>query len=191
MAFLLSSLLVPIVVASPTLVSNDSLEQTNRLVQQQRDVPAFPPFPPSCPICEQNFNTINSCAQAAPVLANFSNIIFNPGSFVDIIKCACTDTFQAAYPQCADCFMRTNQEELLNSNTEDLPNIIKGMRQICGLESTLNGNVSAVNGETTPSLSSTTQPTSTSNAARSMGWGCPLLLSWILILVTGISRSLS
>jgi len=29
-------------------------------------------------------------------------IIFNPGAFIDIIKCACTDTFQSAYPQCAD-----------------------------------------------------------------------------------------
>ena len=64
--------------------------------------PSFPPDPPSCPKCAESFGSINSCAAAAPVLANFSMVIFNPGAFIDIIKCACTDTFQAAYPQCAD-----------------------------------------------------------------------------------------
>jgi hypothetical protein len=32
-------------------------------------------------------------------------VLFNPGAFVEVIKCACTDTFQATYPQCADWFV--------------------------------------------------------------------------------------
>jgi hypothetical protein len=41
---------------------------------QRRTTPYFPPDPPSCPICEQNYWNINSCAQACPVLANFSMV---------------------------------------------------------------------------------------------------------------------
>lgn len=36
--------------------------------------PQFPDQPPSCPICAQNFDSINSCAQAAPVLQNFTMV---------------------------------------------------------------------------------------------------------------------
>ena len=76
--------------------------------------PYFPNDPPSCPICAQNYDGISSCAQAAPVLANASmvrsvfalvpitqadvyraQILFNPGAFIDVIKCACTDSFQS------------------------------------------------------------------------------------------------
>lgn len=82
-----------------------------------RAEPIFPTQPPSCPICAQNYGSIDSCAQAAPVLANVSmvglmigigigargvfvdsfvrQIIFNPGAFVSVIECACTDTFQS------------------------------------------------------------------------------------------------
>ncbi|TFK92175.1 hypothetical protein K466DRAFT_513991 [Polyporus arcularius HHB13444] len=126
--------------------------------------PQFPDQPPSCPICAQNFDSIDSCAQAAPVLQNFSMIIFNPGAFIDVIKCACADTFQSTYPQCVDCFIQTNQTQFLNS--QDLPAVVDGMRKICALESTLLGGVATADGEVTPTSSlPVPTPTSASNAA--------------------------
>ncbi|KAL5478856.1 hypothetical protein ACEPAI_2133 [Sanghuangporus weigelae] len=122
--------------------------------RQDAAAPTFPSDPPSCPKCEQSFRSINSCAAAAPVLANVSMIIFNPGAFIDVIKCACTDTFQAAYPQCVDCFTRTNQTEFLSADSDQLPGIISGIRSICAIESTLLGNVSATNGEVPSSSAS-------------------------------------
>lgn len=122
---------------------------------------------------------MSSCAEAAPVLQNFTNVrpptltllscsnqnvkvIFNPGAFVDVIKCACVDTFQSVFPQCVDCFMRTGQENVLN--TPNLPAVVDGMRKVCAIESALLGNVSAVNGETTPGASAPA-PLPTGNAA--------------------------
>ncbi|KAF8181080.1 hypothetical protein BJ912DRAFT_854950, partial [Pholiota molesta] len=125
--------------ASPTISSIDLERRTD---------PVFPPSPASCGICEQNYSNISSCAQAAPVLANISMIIFNPGAFIDVIKCACTDTFQSAFPQCVDCFIQTNQEDVLN--VPNLPSLVNNTRQICALESTLLGNVSDVNSAPTP-----------------------------------------
>jgi len=128
----------------------------------KRTDPYFPDQPPSCLICAQNYGNINSCAQAAPVLANFSMIIFNPGAFIDVIKCACTDTFQSVFPQCVDCFTKTNQTDVLN--TPDLSSVLSGMRSICAIESTLLGNVSNANGETTPSAAQPTPTTSWASA---------------------------
>lgn len=88
------------------------------------DWPVFPVEPPSCPICESNYANIDHCAEACPIFANFSmvnrsltfqfsnaflitvvlKIMFNPGAFVDVIECACTDTFQSTYPQCVDWY---------------------------------------------------------------------------------------
>ncbi|KAF8583506.1 hypothetical protein K439DRAFT_1309804, partial [Ramaria rubella] len=109
--------------------------------------PTFPPSPPSCPICAQSFPGIDSCAQAAPAFANFSQIIFAPGEFIDLIKCACTDTFQSAYPQCVDCFQQTNQTEVLDPTGDNLPTIVSGLRSVCALASTLLGNVTGADGE--------------------------------------------
>ena len=57
------SLSLPYTPGSPTL--------------QHRTTPYFPSDPPSCPICEKDYGTINSCAQACPVLANFSMVCRN------------------------------------------------------------------------------------------------------------------
>lgn len=92
----------------------------------------------------------------------YSQIIFNPGAFIDVIKCACVDTFQSVFPQCVDCFLRTGQENVLN--TPNLPGVVDGMRKVCAVESALLGNVSAVNGETTPGVSAPA-PSPTSSAA--------------------------
>ncbi|KAI0772437.1 hypothetical protein BD413DRAFT_436962, partial [Trametes elegans] len=141
------------------------------LARRQDAQPDFPEQPPSCPICEQNFGSIDSCAQAAPVLANFSMVIFNPGAFLDVIKCACADTFQSAYPQCVDCFTQTNQTQFLNS--ENLPSVVEGIRNVCALESTLLGGAATADGEFTPSATSTVpQATNPANAA------IPLSRSW-------------
>ena len=43
--------------------------------------PQFPDQPPSCPICAQNFDSIDSCAQAAPVLQNFTMVSQSPWSY--------------------------------------------------------------------------------------------------------------
>lgn len=124
--------------------------------------PQFPNQPPSCPICAQNYDSISSCAQVAPVLANVSMIIFNPGAFINVIQCACTDTFQSVFPQCADCFQKTNQSDVLDA--PDLPSVVSGMRNICALASTLFGNVSGVDNETT-STTASPAPTTSANAA--------------------------
>ena len=41
--------------------------------------PKFPDQPPSCPICAAKYDSISSCAQAAPVLANVS-MVCHPAS---------------------------------------------------------------------------------------------------------------
>lgn len=43
-------------------------------LNRRTESPYFPQQPPSCPICQQNYASINSCAEAAPVLANFSQV---------------------------------------------------------------------------------------------------------------------
>ncbi len=61
--------------ASPFLPVPTQLSQLTRVARRQDDAqPTFPDEPPSCPICEQNFASIDSCAQVAPVLANFSMV---------------------------------------------------------------------------------------------------------------------
>lgn len=41
---------------------------------ERRTDPYFPDQPPSCPICAQDYPNINTCAQACPVLANFTEV---------------------------------------------------------------------------------------------------------------------
>ncbi|KAF8900612.1 hypothetical protein CPB85DRAFT_1228340, partial [Mucidula mucida] len=109
-----------------------------------------------------DYGNIQNCAEACPVLANFTMIIFNPGAFVDVIQCSCTETFQAVFPQCVDCFQATNQTDVLSTN--DLPSVVAGMRQICALESTLLGGVASANGEITTTTSAAPVATSSSAA---------------------------
>ncbi|KAF8521086.1 hypothetical protein BU17DRAFT_75502 [Hysterangium stoloniferum] len=133
----------------------------------ERTDPTFPASPPSCPICAQSYPSISSCAAASPVLANFSQIIFNPGAFISIIECSCTDTFQSAFPQCVDCFQQTNQTAVIASQGADLPSILSGLRSVCALASTLLGNVTATNGEQVNGTPITPTPTPSSSSAIS------------------------
>ncbi|GJE88965.1 hypothetical protein PsYK624_050530 [Phanerochaete sordida] len=121
--------------------------------------PDFPADPPSCPLCAQGFPGIDSCAQAAPVFANLSMILFNPGAFIDVIRCACTDTFQSTYPQCVDCFTKTDQTQYLN--TTDAPAVISGIRSGCTLLSAFIGNAPSADGEIPSSTSSSAVSTPT------------------------------
>ncbi|THH07602.1 hypothetical protein EW145_g3272 [Phellinidium pouzarii] len=162
---LCSSLLLSCAIQSVQCRTLDSVrdsESAISLFHRQDDAASTPSFtasPPSCPLCAQNYANINSCAAAAPVLANFTTVIFNPGAFIYVIKCACTDTFQSAYPQCVDCFTQTNQTAFLSASPSALPSIVTGIRNVCAVESTLLGNASAADGETTPSSAGSSDPT--------------------------------
>ncbi|GAA5853061.1 hypothetical protein JCM9279_003800 [Rhodotorula babjevae] len=73
-------------------------------------------------------------------------MLYNPLSFIDAIKCSCTDTFSAAIPQCVDCFVQTNQcEQYLGvpSLEANASSVLDGVREICGLGSALLGGVAA------------------------------------------------
>jgi len=131
-------------------------------VERRTVPPYFPPYPPSCPICAKSWPSIDSCAEASPVLANFSMIMFNPGAFIPVIKCACADTFQAAFPMCVDCFLQTNQSDVLDH--KDLPDLIEGIRRICAIESVLLGGAATADGQVTPSGVAAPKPTITSGA---------------------------
>jgi len=113
---------------------------------QRRTDPYFPDTPASCPICAKDYDSIRSCAEAAPVFENFTNVIFNPGAFYDTIKCACADTFKAVFPQCVNCFIATGQENVIMGH--DLPSVVEGIRQVCAFSSSLLGNVTATNNAT-------------------------------------------
>jgi len=126
---------------------------------QRRTDPYFPDQPESCPICAKDYNGIRSCVDAAPIFQNFTNVIFNPGAFLDAMQCACTDTFKAVFPQCVDCFIRTGQEHVLKG--DDLPSVVQGLRQVCGTLSTLMGNVTQNNDAPPPAA-----PTSGSTPYR-------------------------
>jgi hypothetical protein len=149
---------------------------------QHRTTPYFPPDPPSCPICEKDYWTINSCAQASPVLANLSMIVFNPGAFIDVLKCACTDTFRSAFPQCVDCFGQTNQTWVLDED-KTLPDVVKNLRDVCALASTILGHVASANSQL-PSSTSTPSPTSTSTGGSHPGYSVQVTFAAVAFLVS-------
>jgi len=160
--------------ATPTFVARDA-------------EPTWPASPPSCYICEASYPEINSCAQAAVIFANVSLILYNPASFITTIECACTDTFQSAYPQCVDCFEQTNQTDFLNANMDQIPSIVQGIRQICALGSTLFGGVVATNGEQvggTPTV--VPSPTAVNSAPILLPGASQLWLGILACLVAGI-----
>jgi len=108
----------------------------------------FPDYPPSCQICKQNYDNIDSCANASVVFANISEILYSPLSFFEVIQCACADTFQSAYPQCVDCFEQTNQTAFLEpSNGANLSTIVTNIRSICALGSAVFGGVASANSQ--------------------------------------------
>ena len=115
------------------------------------------PFWPMCPWYAQILSWyLQLCARWITNRSTLQ-VLFNPGAFIDAIQCACTETFQAVFPQCVDCFQRTNQTDVLE--TPDLGSVLNGMREICALASTLFGDVASANGELSQTASSTPTPT--------------------------------
>ncbi|GAA6024047.1 hypothetical protein JCM10207_004503 [Rhodosporidiobolus poonsookiae] len=108
---------------------------------QYGNTPYFPSEIASCVVCQPEWSSISSCAESAPAF----QMIYNPLSFVAAIKCACTDTFSSAYPQCVDCFVQTNQcEEYLGvPSLEGASSILDGVRNVCGFGSALFGGVAS------------------------------------------------
>ncbi|KAJ6625947.1 hypothetical protein B0H10DRAFT_1782192, partial [Mycena sp. CBHHK59/15] len=113
-----------------------------------------------------NYTEIQLCISVAPVMANFSTVISNPGSFINVITCACTDPFKTTFPECVDCFENTDQEDVLNMS--DLDAVIEGINKVCALESAIFG-VGSGSSSTTTSDASTTStastPTTSSNGS--------------------------
>jgi len=107
----------------------------------------FPDNPPSCILCERDYDSISSCANASVVFSNVASILFNPMSFIDVIECACVDTFRSAYPQCVDCFIQTNQTGFLVPENGNLSSVVTGMREICALGSSIFGGVGSANSQ--------------------------------------------
>jgi len=132
---------------APEMLARDAHLEELGLESGLRKRTQFPDNPPSCQICEKNYVNIQSCANASVVFSQPSVILYDPTKFVDVIRCACTDTFQAAYPQCVDCFTQTNQTAFLVPDNGNLSSVITGMRQICALLSTLLGGVATTNSE--------------------------------------------
>jgi len=169
--------------ASP--LSSESRYRLPVVARQATVQPYFPDTPASCPICAKGYSGINSCAQAAPVLANLTTVIFNPGAFISVIKCACTDTFQSTFPQCADCFEKTNQTAVLD--TPDLPSLVKNIRELCASESSILGNVSNSDGETTPSPTGSAASSSTSASSAVPLWNIPGLATVSTVVAGAVS----
>ena len=120
----------------------------------------------------------------------YFQIIFNPGAFVDVIKCACADTFQAVFPQCVDwygrslspllhpltllkkiSFTQTNQTDVLN--TDNIPAVVNGIREVCGLGSSIFGSAAIHNGQVTPSITAAPASTQSSRAVSKSFLGLP------------------
>ncbi|CAO1620753.1 unnamed protein product [Parajaminaea phylloscopi] len=113
----------------------------------QLPYPTFPAQYASCPKCQADYWKISSCAQASSAFQNDTTIFSDPTKYYSIIKCACTDTFQAVYPQCLDCFQHTDQCWYLGTDPKGTgaPAIVSNMRSICALGSALLGKVASTN----------------------------------------------
>ena len=83
-------------------------------------------------------------------------------------------------------FEKTNQTDWLS--TPDLPAVVDGMRKICGIASSLLGNVSAVDGEVTPTTAAPTPTASTSSGIAQFVIVAPIqVMAAFTFLTIGIS----
>ncbi|KAJ7452041.1 hypothetical protein B0H11DRAFT_2068374 [Mycena galericulata] len=126
-------LLVLLAAASPYPPQDASLW----LRQDSASDPQFPASPASCGLCQQNYDSIKLCLSVVPIMANSSTIISNPGSFVDVITCACTQPFNSTFPQCVNCFEATGQTAVLNMSSPD--DVVAGVTKVCEFEGALFG----------------------------------------------------
>ncbi|KAF7307864.1 hypothetical protein MKEN_01146900 [Mycena kentingensis (nom. inval.)] len=144
--------------------------------------PQFPTTPASCGICQQNYPAINLCMREVPVMANFTSVLSNPGSFVDVVTCACKDPFHASFGYCVDCFQRTDQDSFLN--TDNVADVITGIDKVCALGDSVFGA-----GNPTPivipdaSFTGTSIPSATPTGAASMSSASGLLFGLAALLL--------
>ncbi|KAJ7353126.1 hypothetical protein DFH08DRAFT_855995 [Mycena albidolilacea] len=103
--------------------------------QNDTTEPQFPASPASCGVCSQNYDSIKLCISVIPVVANFTTVIDNPGSFVNVLTCGCSDTFNTTFPECVDCFENTNQQAVLNMDDPDA--VLTGLTKVCAFERAL------------------------------------------------------
>lgn len=132
--------------------------------------PKFPADIPSCPKCEANYGSLSNCMGAAAVFANATSIFNDPFAYINVIRCACTDTFQSVFPQCVDCFQHTDQCYYIGTDPKGTgaPSLITNIRNICGFGSALLGGVASANsnvGTNTPTAPGSYYDVSTT------GWG--------------------
>jgi hypothetical protein len=185
------SLLAVITNASPYPFSDLSLR-----LRTDSDEPQFPASPASCGLCQQNYDSIKLCISVVPIMVNFTTVIENPGSFVNVISCACGDQFKTTFPQCIDCFEQTDQESFLNMPDPDA--VIEGTNKVCALENAVFGSGStssiepvggftdtqssttATSTPTSDSTSSASTPTTSSGALRNLGSFSGLFLAVLL-----------
>ncbi|KAN0064224.1 hypothetical protein ACQY0O_003391 [Thecaphora frezii] len=109
--------------------------------------PSFPSNIPSCPKCEADYPNLSHCMGAASAFANSTSIFNSPMAYINVIRCACTDTFQAVFPQCVDCFQHTNQCYYLGTDPQGTGagELVTNIRNICGFGSALLGGVASAN----------------------------------------------
>ncbi|KAI5477362.1 hypothetical protein MNV49_006427 [Pseudohyphozyma bogoriensis] len=162
--------------ASPYKSDEQQLLEVNRAWKRDYepgDVPYFPADIPSCVACQPAWSSIDSCAEAAPAFQDFTYMILNPATFIAEIKCACTDTFQSAYPQCVDCFVQTNQcsQYLGVPSDSGASSILNGMRQVCGFGSALLGGVASSQASAGISYTYTAEPSQGYSTTTSYGVG--------------------
>ena len=67
-------------------------------------------------------------------------------------------------------FQRTGQEDVLTTDTQNLPAVLSGIQKVCAVASTLLGGAVTANGEVTPTTS-VAVPTSTSAAITTISDG--------------------
>ncbi|KAJ7756339.1 hypothetical protein B0H16DRAFT_1721934 [Mycena metata] len=135
---------------------------------QRRDdtpEPQFPSSPATCGQCQQasmqNYDNIKLCMSLVPIMANSSTVIANPGSFIDVLTCGCTEPFKSTFPECVDCFENTNQDAVLNIT--DVDAVTQGLAKVCALE----GAIFGIGDSSSSTTSSATTATTTTTAATS------------------------
>jgi hypothetical protein len=73
-SFLVLFLSALLIISSATPFTTPSFTDHSLVLQRQTADPYFPPDPPSCPLCAADYPSIEHCAAACPVLANFSMV---------------------------------------------------------------------------------------------------------------------
>jgi hypothetical protein len=96
---------------------------------QQPTQPYFDPSIPSCVACEKDYGKLNSCSASWQTFRSLSDAIMNPVGFIDVVKCACGDSFRRVYSLCIECFAKTGQTNtVFNTN---VPPSVEDIRSMC------------------------------------------------------------